>query len=58
MTNLITSTSSKTAPQSPKGRLHYFEQRRDQMVDTIRRLVEIESPSDNKQAVDRCALWL
>jgi glutamate carboxypeptidase len=37
-------------------RLEYFEHRRDAMVETIRRLVEIESPSDNKQAVDRiCA---
>jgi glutamate carboxypeptidase len=34
-------------------RLHYFEERRDQIVETIRQLVEIESPSDNKQAVDR-----
>jgi len=41
----------------PKARLHYFEQRRDQIVDTIRRLVEIESPSDNKQAVDRCSAF-
>jgi glutamate carboxypeptidase len=28
------------------------------MVDTIRRLVEIESPSDNKQAVDRCSAFV
>lgn len=41
----------------PKARLHYFEQHRDQIVDTIRRLVEIESPSDNKQAVDRCSAF-
>lgn len=57
MTNLITPTSSKSGPQSARGRLHYFEQRRDQMIDTIRRLVEIESPSDNKQAVDRCSAF-
>lgn len=42
---------------SAQTRLHYFEQRRDQMVDTIRRFVEIESPSDNKQAVDRCSAF-
>lgn len=28
------------------------------MVDTIRRLVEIESPSDNKHAVDRCSAFV
>jgi glutamate carboxypeptidase len=36
-----------------RRRLEYFEARRDQMVSTIRQLVEIESPSDNKRAVDR-----
>ena len=36
-----------------QGRLAYFEQRRDQIVSAIRELVEIESPSDNKAAVDR-----
>jgi glutamate carboxypeptidase len=33
--------------------LGYFQERKDQIVQTIRQLVEIESPSDNKQAVDR-----
>ncbi len=37
---------------SAADRLRYFEQRQDQMVATIRELVEIESPSDNKRAVD------
>ncbi len=41
-----------------KDRLRYFELRQDQMVQTIRELVEIESPSDNKQAVDRIARFL
>ena len=42
-------------PLSPEGqrRLAYFEDRREAMVATIRELVEIESPSDNKAAVDR-----
>jgi glutamate carboxypeptidase len=39
-------------------RLRYFEQRQTRMVDTIRELVEIESPSDNKQAVDCIAAVL
>jgi glutamate carboxypeptidase len=34
-------------------RLAFFEERRDQIVATIRELVEIESPSDNKAYVDR-----
>src|ERR1035437_8524437 len=36
-------------------RLAYFNERRDAIVSTIRELVEIESPSDNKGAVDRIA---
>lgn len=36
-------------------RLAYFTDRRDAIVSTIRELVEIESPSDNKPAVDRLA---
>jgi glutamate carboxypeptidase len=36
-------------------RLKYFNERRDVIVSTIRDLVEIESPSDNKTAVDRIA---
>jgi len=35
--------------------LAYFKERRDEIVSTIRDLVEIESPSDNKAAVDRIA---
>jgi glutamate carboxypeptidase len=41
-----------------KDRLHYFEQRQDEIVQTIRELTEIESPSDNKQAVDRIAKFI
>ena len=39
-------------------RLRYFEDRRDQMSETVRQLVEIESPSDNKKAVDQIAALL
>jgi glutamate carboxypeptidase len=34
-------------------RLRHFEERQQQITETIRQLVEVESPSDNKQAVDR-----
>lgn len=37
------------------SRLTYFKDRRDAIVSTIRYLVEIESPSDNKAAVNRIA---
>src|SRR5262245_49678927 len=42
-------------PGNPEAmrRLSYFAERRDQIIVTIRELVEIESPSDNKAAVDR-----
>jgi len=34
-------------------RLRYFEDRREQIIQTIRQLVEVESPSDDKEAVNR-----
>jgi len=40
--------------QAP-SRLTYFTGRREAIISTIRELVEIESPSDNKPAVDRIA---
>jgi glutamate carboxypeptidase len=50
---------SRKAGEAPgfeaRRRLAYFEARRDEIVSTIRELVEIESPSDNKHAVDRLA---
>lgn len=48
-------SSKGTTPRDAeaKRRLAYFADRRDQIVATIRELVEIESPSDNKAAVDR-----
>ncbi len=39
-------------------RLRYFSEHQDRIVETVRELVEIESPSDNKQAVDRIAAFL
>src|SRR6266436_4563067 len=37
----------------PADQLRYFRKQQPQIVETIRQLVEIESPSDIKQAVDR-----
>ncbi|MFZ0416630.1 MAG: M20 family metallopeptidase [Candidatus Sulfotelmatobacter sp.] len=39
-------------------RLLYFTEQQDRTVETIRELVEIESPSDNKKAVDHIAGFL
>lgn len=44
-------------PGAP-DRLRFFEQRLDRMVETVGELVEMESPSDNKPAVDRIAGFL
>jgi len=40
------------------ARLSYFQERKEQIVHTIRQLVETESPSDNKDAVDRLGALL
>src|SRR3954451_7150252 len=40
-------------PVNPKERLRFCEERKNQVVQFVRDMVEIESPSDNKQAVDR-----
>jgi len=39
-------------------RLSHFEDRKGQIVQTIRQLVEIESPTDNKRAVDQLGALL
>jgi glutamate carboxypeptidase len=53
----MTTLSKKRSPKPPTfvngGPLHYLEQHKDEIVQTIQQLVEIESPSDIKQAVDR-----
>jgi glutamate carboxypeptidase len=54
----VNSRSRKASTHSSveaQRRLAYFSDRRDEIVSTIRELVEIESPSDNKAAVDRIA---
>jgi glutamate carboxypeptidase len=45
--------SSAPASRDAKRVLKYFEQQCGEIVQSIRQLVEIESPSDVKQAVDR-----
>jgi glutamate carboxypeptidase len=44
--------------RAARERLLHFENRTQALVDTIREFVEIESPSDNKQAADRMGSFL
>jgi glutamate carboxypeptidase len=45
-------------PPPPDEQLRYFRKRQNAMLDTVQQLVEIESPSDVKAAVDRLATVL
>ena len=56
MTKVPEGRPSSHAHSETQRRLSYFEERRDAIVATIRELVEIESPSDSKAAVDRIAV--
>jgi glutamate carboxypeptidase len=51
--------ANKTVLDLPKlpaaDRLRFFEQLQNRMVQSVRELVEIESPSDDKRSVDRIA---
>jgi glutamate carboxypeptidase len=51
----VTKKRSAHSSVEAKRRLAYFAKRRGAIVSTIRELVEIESPSDNKAAIDRVA---
>src|SRR5579872_1306780 len=53
-------TARKSDPSNPawSERLLYFEARQEQIVQTIREFVEIESPSDHKLAADRMGAFL
>jgi glutamate carboxypeptidase len=52
------STAITAEPIAWRKRLRYFADRKDQMVETVRQLVEIESPSDNKRAADAMAAFV
>jgi glutamate carboxypeptidase len=53
-----TDDRSPNPPRESAAHLQYFEQRQDRITETIRQLVELESPSDNKAAVDRLGSML
>jgi glutamate carboxypeptidase len=50
--------TSDTAWLENVNRSNYFEERKDDIVECIQQLVEIESPSDNKQAADQLGTFL
>src|ERR1700733_13471834 len=52
-TSTVRIPTPKPVAADRPNRLPYFQDRKDQIIQTIRQLVEIESPSDNKDAVDR-----
>src|SRR5260221_10533709 len=45
-------------PNEAANRLRFFTERKDAITETIRQWVEIESPSDNKAAVDQLGALL
>jgi glutamate carboxypeptidase len=49
---------SHPGPTETANRLRFFTERRDAITETIRQLVEIESPSDHKPAVDQLGALL
>lgn len=53
--NSVSRKATTHSSVEAQRRLAYFNERRNEIVSTIRELVEIESPSDNKAAVDRVA---
>lgn len=51
-------TSSQTASQSANAHLAFCQQHEGEMLSLLRKMVEIESPSDDKAAVDRMGAFL
>src|SRR5580704_12941335 len=54
----VKAPAPKAVPAESANRLRFFLDRKDAITETIRQLVEIESPSDNKPAVDRLGALL
>jgi glutamate carboxypeptidase len=50
--------SSQPVPTESANRLRFFSERKDAITETIRQLVEIESPSDRKPAIDQLGALL
>src|SRR3984893_5618036 len=50
--------ASPAVPTEITNRLRFFIARKEALAETIRQLVEVESPSDDKQAVDKLGALL
>jgi glutamate carboxypeptidase len=50
--------ATNVVPNQSANRLGFFVERKNAIAETVRQLVEIESPSDNKPAVDRLGALL
>src|SRR5258706_2319275 len=50
--------TAKTDPFTVSTYLHYFEERRDALLETVRQMAEMESPSFSKASVDLLGTWL
>ena len=56
---LFVGAAAPGRPGSESARyLRYLTERRNELVETIRHMAEMESPSDNKAAVDQLGVWL
>jgi glutamate carboxypeptidase len=55
---MITAVTDPTVPPTISRYLQFFRDHQAEMLEAIRRIVEIESPSDDKAAVDRLGEFL
>src|SRR5262249_62141092 len=55
---LCVGTPTQTATQNTTRHLTFCEQRMPEMLSLLQRMVEIESPSDNKATVDKMGEFL
>jgi glutamate carboxypeptidase len=53
MPKAISQRNSVPGPMGPPERLHYFEKRKNEIIEAIQQFVELESPSNLKPGVDR-----
>jgi glutamate carboxypeptidase len=58
MKKMCQKQSTEIAAADSVSELRYFEERQDEIAALLRQLVEIESPSDNKPAVDRLSAFV
>ncbi len=55
---VVARSFTSSAPARPDQSANYFDQHKGELVSTIQQMVGIESPSDNKAAVDRLSSFI